>query len=121
MTFGQQVEFYQVNYLGPLTSALAATPPNYYPGATTALHNALQDDRITDLFSAFSSTEDFVTAYELHVLKHANQNNSSMQLTSLSVQLYDNNGMPAYANPDDILGKLGDGKDLHDRATCFNY
>jgi hypothetical protein len=108
INFGEQEDQYLIDYITPLTTALNSN--SYYPAADKALHAVLQDDSLTDLLSTFSSNEDFVTAYELYVLQNAG-------LTALSVQLRDNNGAQVYS--DDILGKLGTGKDLAEKVKCF--
>ncbi|MBV9199380.1 MAG: hypothetical protein JOY83_06505 [Alphaproteobacteria bacterium] len=108
INFGDKNDQYLIDYITPLTTALSSN--SFYPAADKALHAVLQDDSLTDLLSALSSNEDFVTAYELYVLQNA-------RVTALSVQLRDNSGATVYS--DDILGKLGIGKDLAEKIKCF--
>jgi hypothetical protein len=112
--FAQKHDKYHLDHFTPLKNALdtGGITGRFYPMADKELQKALKDDAVVDLLSVFSSNEDFVTAYELHVLKEA-------QITTLKVQMYDDAGTvdPNYGV--DILGKLGFGTDLYEKVKCF--
>jgi hypothetical protein len=114
ITFAQKHEKYHIDHFIPLQNALdtGGLTGRFYPKADKELQKALMDNAVVDLLSVFSSNEDFVTAYELDVLKEA-------QLSALKVQMYDDSGTidPNYGV--NILGKLGSGTDLYEKVKCF--
>lgn len=110
ISFAQRQNNYHIPHLNQLKNQL--DQHHFFPQADKALHDALADKGVADLLSVFSSNEDFVTAYELHVLKEA-------QLTMLSVQMYDNSGAVVPSDTVDILGKLSSGTDLSEKVKCF--
>jgi hypothetical protein len=114
INFANKQDRYHIDHFTSLQNALDAggITGRFYPKADKELYKGLADDSVTDLLSVFSSTEDFVTAYELNVLKQA-------QLTTLNVEMYDDSGTIDPNYEVNFFGKLGSNTDLYEKVKCF--
>jgi hypothetical protein len=112
--FAKKQDKYHINHFTSLQNALDAggTTGMFYPKADKELYKVLTDDAVADLLSVFSSTEDFVTAYELNVLKQT-------QLTNLKVEMYNDSGVIDSNYEVDFFGKPSSNTDLYEKIKCF--
>jgi len=112
--FAKKQDKYHINHFMPLQNALDAggSTGSFYPKADKELYKVLTDDAVANLLSVFSSTEDFVTAYELYVLKQT-------QLMTLKVEMYNDSGVIDPSYQVDILGKPNSNTDLYEKIKCF--